>query len=716
MLTGIPYYGMSPIDKLAGQGHTVAYKVRGHTFIAGIPLWPRNVPIRIPFYGMSPIDKLSGQGTHRHRHHVLCQTNHCKGVIKLPVLSCTNLIKSYGVESILNNINFYIHPRDRIGVVGNNGAGKSTLFRIIAGIEPPDSGSINVIGGATVGFLPQHPDFEPDVKVWEHLVKNFAHLTQMENRIRELEILMSQVNGRELKQLMKEYGDITETFAQSGGYEYKSLIRGALRGLGIQESQFRMPLGLLSGGQQTRVALAELLLRKHHLLLLDEPTNYLDIEAVEWLEGFLSEYDGAVMIISHDRYFLDRVCTRTFEISDANLFEFRGNYSDYVYQKQVMLEVETRHYKDQQREIKRQQEVIRRLKSYNRQKTVKRANSREKLLSRIQPLDKPGEDTGKVDIRLDPLIKSGRNVLALEDVSMAFSKNHLFDGVNLRVYRGEIIGIIGPNGIGKTTLFNIISGKLEPASGKIIRGHNTNIEYYHQQQENINPANTVLDEVWEQNPDLSNTATRNLLAAFLFSGDDVYKKIDCLSGGEKSRVALAKLMLSRSNLLLLDEPTNHLDIQSREVLEDALIDYTGTVLVISHDRYFLDRVTTKTAQFTPQGITLYHGNYSYYKMKKQQQEEAEKQKPRNTQTKTALKQQKKKEKEERELKKHEKGKILRLEQEITRYEEEILRLEHRMCQPEVYSDPDEIRKLTTTSKELKEKLEELYKRWEEAVE
>ncbi len=634
----------------------------------------------------------------------------------MSILLCNNLTKSYGVESILNNINFQIHSRDRIGVVGDNGAGKTTLFKIISGTEPADSGNINMPACTTIGFLSQHPDFSTGEVVWEHLIKNFQHLIDMEEQITELETCMSCNSGSKLEQLMKEYGDVTERFAENGGYEYKSLIRGALKGLGIEETQYQMPLELLSGGQQTRVALAELLLKKHHLLLLDEPTNYLDINAVEWLESFLSDYDGAVMIISHDRYFLDRICTRTFELSNSNLSEFQGNYTDYIHQKQIMLELEVKNYKTQQKEIKRQQEVIRRLKSYNREKSVKRANSRQKLLSRIQPLDKPIVDTEKVDIRLDPLVKSGRDALTLESISMAFDENTLFRDVSLRVFRGEIIGIIGPNGIGKTTLFNIISGKLTPVSGNVIKGHNTNIEYYHQQQENMNLANTVLDEVWNENPRLSNTEIRNILGAFLFSGDDVYKTIEQLSGGERSRVALAKLMLSRSNLLLLDEPTNHLDIQSRQVLESALIDYSGTVLVISHDRYFLDRVTTKIAVLTSGGIDLYHGNYSYYRMKKQQQEEAAQQEETNVQTKTALKQQRKKEKEEREFQKQAKMKLHSLEQKIAETEEEISRLEQQMCRPEIYSDSDKSKELHAHVKELKNKLELLYHEWEETIE
>jgi ATP-binding cassette subfamily F protein 3 len=634
----------------------------------------------------------------------------------LSLLSCNYLTKSYGIESILNNINFQIHPRDRVGVVGNNGAGKSTLFRIIAGIEAPDSGSVNVIGDTAIGFLSQHPEFESNTSIWDNLVKDFSHLTRMEQRIKKLEADMSAKNGDMLIRLMKEYGDITEKFAKIGGYEYKSQIRGALRGLGIQDHQFDMFPDKLSGGQQTRAALAGLLLRKYHLLLLDEPTNYLDIQAVEWLEDFLSEYDGAVMIISHDRYFLDGVCTRIFELRDSSLYEFDGNYSDYVYRKHIMQETKARHYMNRQREIKRQQEIIRRLKSYNRQKTVKRANSREKLLSRMQPLEKPEQDAKTVNIRLNPLVKSGREVLTLDDVSMTFDENRLFENVNLKVYRGETIGIIGPNGIGKTTLFNIISGRLKPTAGRALKGHNVNIEYYHQQQENINPANTVLDEIRGENPDLGSTETRNILAAFLFSGDDVNKRIDSLSGGEKSRVALAKLMLSRSNLLLLDEPTNHLDIQSREVLEDALTDYTGTVLVISHDRYFLDRVTTKTALLTPQGIELYFGNYSYYRMKKQQQESMEEESRENIMTRTAVKHQKRMERKEREARKQKQEKIQRLEQKITGVEEEILRLEHQMCRPEVYSDPGKIKKLNMTLKQLREELELLYKQWEEAVE
>ncbi len=635
----------------------------------------------------------------------------------MSLLSCNNITKSYGVESILNNINFRIHPGERIGVVGANGAGKSTLFKIISGLEQPDSGSMNTAAGTTMGFLPQHPHFNPGVTVWEHLVKNFAYLVEMESQISRLESRMAGASGRDLEQLMKEYGDLTEEFAESGGYEYKSKIRGSLKGLGIEEDQFEMPVELLSGGQKTRVALAELLLKKYHLLLLDEPTNYLDLNAVEWLENFLVGYDGAVMVISHDRYFLDRVCTGIFELDGTALYQFSGNYTDYLNQKQVLMELMQREYKNRQSEMERQREIIQRLRSYNREKTVRRAKSREKLLSRIEVPDKPRQETKGVSIKLEPLVKSGRHVLSLEDVCKSFPGKQLFCGVNLKVYRGEKIGIIGPNGIGKTTLFNIISGLLQPDSGSVIKGHNTIIAYYHQQQENLNLSNSVIDEVWGQSPELPVTRVRNVLAAFLFSGDDVYKTIGCLSGGERSRVALAKLMLSRSNLLLLDEPTNHLDIKSRHALEDALCNYTGTILVISHDRYFLDRVTTKTAELTPGGINLFHGGYSYYRMKKQQQQEEEAgSRETVSPTKTALKQQRKKEREEREKRKQQKLKLDRLEMEIAGTEEEITRLEHLLCQPGVYSDPGRIKELNETLKDLRDKLDTLYTEWEEVIE
>lgn len=637
-------------------------------------------------------------------------------MVYLIILTCNNIIKSYGVESILNNINFQIEEGDRIGVVGANGAGKSTLFKILAGVEHADSGSVNMPGSTTIGYLLQHPVFDKNQTVWDYLLENFRHLIDMENHIRELEKSMSSAAETQLEKLMQEYGDLTEEFAAKGGYEYRSLIRGALKGLGIEESQFNMPINLLSGGQQTRVALAELLLKKHTLLLLDEPTNYLDIKAVEWLENFLAGYEGSVMVISHDRYFIDRICNRIFEIRESNLYEYQGNYSDYVVQKETLFDLEMKNYKNQQKEIQRQQEIIRRLKSFNREKSVRRANSREKMLSRMEPLQKPKTEEERVRIKLDPLIKSGRNVLFLEDVSISFDGKQIFNNVNLEVYRGDIIGIIGPNGVGKTTLFNIISGKIEPVSGKVLKGHNVNIEYYHQQRENINPSNTVLDEVWDENPHLDNTQIRNILAAFLFRGDDVYKTIEALSGGEKSRVALAKLMLSRSNLLLLDEPTNHLDIQSREVLENALIDYSGTVLVISHDRYFLDRVTTKIAELTPEGINFYHGNYSYYRMKKQQQEEAMMLAERdNGPTKTALKQQRKKEREERELRRQEKRKVREIEQAIIETEEKISRLEHSMCLPEVYSDHEKMNELHMEIIGLKKNLDELYEEWERIV-
>lgn len=632
------------------------------------------------------------------------------------ILACNNITKNYGVESILNNINLQIAEKDRVGIVGVNGAGKTTLLKILAGIEQADSGSVSMPASTTIGYLKQRPDFDNTQTVWSYLMGNFKNLTDMEDNIRELEKKMTSSTGTALDRLMEEYGNLTEKFASDGGYEYKSLIRGALNGLGIEEYQFEKPLGQLSGGQQTRVALAELLLRKHSLLLLDEPTNYLDIKAVEWLEGFLGDYDGAIMVISHDRFFVDKVCNRIFEIREKSLYEYRGNYSDFVIQKEALLELEVKNYKVQQKEIQRQQEIIRQLRSFNREKSVRRANSREKLLSRIIPAERPNTEDERVRISLDPLVKSGMDVLFLEELSMSFNDVMLFCNVNLSVYRGDIIGIIGPNGVGKTTLFNIISGRTQPLSGVIRKGHNVNIEYYHQQQENLNLSNTVLDEVWNDNPKLDNTRIRNILAAFLFKGDDIYKAIETLSGGERSRVALIKLMLSKSNLLLLDEPTNHLDIQSMEVLEDALIDYTGTVLVISHDRYFLDRVATKIAELSPDGISLFHGNYSYYRMKKQQQEDAILMAQQDSgPTKTALKQQKRKEREEREQRKLEKKKMQQVEQAIVETEERIQEIERRMCLPEVYSDHERMNELHMEMLSLKEALEELYGEWESFV-
>jgi ATP-binding cassette subfamily F protein 3 len=633
----------------------------------------------------------------------------------LIMLACNNITKSFGVESILDNISFQLKYGDRVGVVGINGAGKSTLFRILAGVEHSDSGSIILPGGSTIGYLQQQPCFDKHQTLSDLMLENFSDLRDIEAQINELETRMSVTEGPALDRLMQDYGNLSEEFKEKGGYSYKSIIKGALRGLGLGDEYFNVPVGQLSGGQQTRAALAQLLLKKHSVILLDEPTNYLDIAAVEWLEGFLAGYDGSVMVISHDRYFLDRICNRIFEIRNTKLYEYQGNYSDYVVQKDTINRIIQKEYSDKVKEIDRQKEIIRRLKSFNREKSVRRAKSREKAVDRMELPQKPDGPEQKVRIKLEPLLRSGRDVLLVEDVSMSFGSKTVFDGVNLRLYRGEIIGIIGPNGIGKTTLLRIVSGELVPTSGRIYRGHNVNIEYYHQQQEDLNQSNTVIDEIWNQNPGLDNTAVRDILAAFLFQGDDVYKTIGDLSGGEKSRVALIKLMLSKANLLLLDEPTNHLDTQSREVLEEALIDYTGTVLVISHDRYFLDRVATKIAELTRNGINIFHGNYSYYRMKKAEEEEQKslQEDDNGGPTRTSVKLQRKKEREEREARKRARQKAQEIEQAIIETEQRISELEDLLCKPEVYSDHEKSVSIHMDIIRLKETLDHLYNLWGE---
>lgn len=636
------------------------------------------------------------------------------------ILSCNNLTKSFGVESILENISFTVNEGDKIGVIGVNGTGKTTLFKIISGIYGYDSGEIYTSKDCEIGYLEQNTNFYSDNTIFTEVLEVFSDLIKMEEDLRKMECEISdkssETNSPDLQKLMDNYSHKLELFQNSNGYGYKSEAKGVLKGLGFNDDELEKPIKILSGGEKTRVLLAKLLLKKPTLLLLDEPTNHLDSDALEWLELFLKQYKGTVILISHDRYFLDQSVNRIFEIHNKKLKAYNGNYSYYVEKSAIDKEIERKTYEDQQKEIKKQEESIERLKAYGREKHLKRARSKEKALSKIEVLDKPDGERKRAKIKFIPAVESGNDVLAVRDVEMSFPDKVLFKDLNLDIYRGEKVALIGPNGAGKSTLFKIIMNELEPMQGEVKFGTNVNTAYFHQEQKTLNLDNTAIDEIWDANPHLTQTEVRNMLGAFLFENEDVFKRISSLSGGERARVAILKLILSQSNFLLLDEPTNHLDIDSKEVLEEALVNYTGTIFTISHDRYFLNKVVDKILVLGENGVTEYLGNYDYYIEKKRQLSEMNKEENTETKTKTQLKEEKRKEKEQREIERRSKNKIKKLEDDIEQTEKKIAGLDMMLCQEEIYSNPEKSKEVNLEKSELEDKLASLYEKWEQIME
>ena len=562
------------------------------------------------------------------------------------VLSCNNLNKSFGIDSILENVNFTVNEYDKIGIIGVNGTGKTTLFKIISGIYGYDSGDIYTSKDCEIGYLEQNTNFHSENTILEEVLEVFKDVIEMEKYLRDLEHKISEessnTNSTTLEKLMNEYSNKLEAFSDMNGYGYKSEAKGVLKGLGFSDEDMDKPISILSGGEKTRVLLGKLLLKKPTLLLLDEPTNHLDSEAIEWLEVFLKQYKGTVILISHDRYFLDQVVNRIFEIHNKKLKTYNGNYSDFIKASAIEKELELKKFEDQQKDIKKQEESIERLKAFGREKHLKRARSKEKALAKVDVLDKPEAYRKKAKIEFNPSVTSGNDVLQLRDISMGYGERILFKDLNLDIYRGEKVALIGANGIGKSTLFKIIMNEITPLSGDIKFGTNVNVSYFHQEQKTLNLDNTIIDEIWEDNKQLTQTSLRTMLGAFLFEGEEVFKKISTLSGGERARVAILKLILSNANLLLLDEPTNHLDIDSKEVLEEALSSYTGTIFTISHDRYFLNTVVDKVLVLDENGITEYLGNYDYYIEKKKQVQEMNTVEVVEEKTKTQLKEEKRK--------------------------------------------------------------------------
>ena len=631
-------------------------------------------------------------------------------------MSCNNLNKSFGIDSILENVNFTVNEYDKIGIIGVNGTGKTTLFKIISGIYGYDSGDIYTSKDCEIGYLEQNTNFHSENTILEEVLEVFKDVIEMEKYLRDLEHKISEessnTNSTTLEKLMNEYSNKLEAFSDMNGYGYKSEAKGVLKGLGFSDEDMDKPISILSGGEKTRVLLGKLLLKKPTLLLLDEPTNHLDSEAIEWLEVFLKQYKGTVILISHDRYFLDQVVNRIFEIHNKKLKTYNGNYSDFIKASAIEKELELKKFEDQQKDIKKQEESIERLKAFGREKHLKRARSKEKALAKVDVLDKPEAYRKKAKIEFNPSVTSGNDVLQLRDISMGYGERILFKDLNLDIYRGEKVALIGANGIGKSTLFKIIMNEITPLSGDIKFGTNVNVSYFHQEQKTLNLDNTIIDEIWEDNKQLTQTSLRTMLGAFLFEGEEVFKKISTLSGGERARVAILKLILSNANLLLLDEPTNHLDIDSKEVLEEALSSYTGTIFTISHDRYFLNTVVDKVLVLDENGITEYLGNYDYYIEKKKQVQEMNTVEVVEEKTKTQLKEEKRKEREQREAEKKNRVKRQNIEKEIEETEAKIEEMDVLLCQEEVYSNPEKSKDVSLQKASLEEKLSALYEEWE----
>ncbi len=630
------------------------------------------------------------------------------------ILACKDIHKSYGVDVILENISFHIEENEKVAIVGVNGAGKTTLFKILTKVINYDSGEIYQAKDKTLGYLAQDMQIDTHNTIIEEMIKVFNELLGIEQRLRDMESDMANYSGDELEKLMKQYSNLQHVFEEKEGYSYKSKIKGVLKGLGFSEDEFNQPIYQLSGGQKTRVALSKLLLTKPDILLLDEPTNHLDIDAISWLEDFLNSYLGAVIIISHDRYFLDRIVTKVIEIENKKSYVYEGNYSYYAHQKEMIREIQIKQYLDQQKEIKRQEQVIEKLRSFNREKSIKRAESREKLLDKIERVEKPESLPDKMRLILEPTIMSGTDILYIENLSKSFNNVPLFSNINLDIKREDKIALLGPNGIGKTTLFRIILNLLKPDNGKVKLGTNVKIGYYDQEQQTLDENKSIIDEIGYTYPNMTNTQIRNMLAAFVFTGDDVFKPIYTLSGGEKGRVTLAKLMLSGANFLILDEPTNHLDMFSKEILENALNNFSGTALYISHDRYFINKTAKKILEMSSTGLTQYLGNYAYYIEKKSEIKQLSQSTIKvSVSEDTSIKNDWLKRKEEQANIRKLQNQIEKLENEIAEIENQILEADNLLCIEEVYTNPKKSQEVVENKSLLEQKLEKLYEEWAE---
>ena len=632
------------------------------------------------------------------------------------ILSCQNINKSFGTNEVLKNVNFHLEEREKAALIGPNGAGKSTLLKIIMEEMNADSGEVIISRGKSLGYLAQHQELSGDCTIYEELLEVKQYLLDMEEKIRTMEQDMKTVTGRELDTLLADYSRLTHQFELENGYSCRSEITGVLKGLGFTEEEFSKKVDTLSGGQKTRVALGRLLLSSPDIILLDEPTNHLDMESIAWLENYLTNYKGAVFIVSHDRYFLDKVVSKVVEIDHGNVRMFQGNYSAYAQKKAQIRDAEYKAWLNQQQEIKHQEEVIAKLKSFNREKSIRRAESREKMLDKMEVLDKPVEDNFEMKLTLTPRIISGNDVLTVTDLAKSFPGQPLFSHVDFSIQRGERVAIIGANGTGKTTILKILNGLLPPDEGSIELGSKVLIGYYDQEHHVLNMNKTIFEEISDEYPYLTNTEIRNVLAAFLFAGDDVFKPIHTLSGGERGRVSLAKLMLSEANFLILDEPTNHLDIVSKEILEQALNAYTGTVLYVSHDRYFINQTATRILDLTNQAMVNYIGNYDYYLEKKEELTLIYAPQATITATETSPSTAKadwKQQKEEQARLRKRENELKKTEQEIEKLEQRDKEIDEEMAQPEVSVNVAECIRLSKEKADIAQKLEILYEKWEE---
>ena len=615
------------------------------------------------------------------------------------ILACSSLKKSFQGNDLLKDITFKIEDHDKIAIIGVNGAGKTTLLRILCEEESYDSGDIFKSKDVVIGYLSQHNTLDPTLSIYDALLDVFKPLIQKEKRIRELEAMMA--SSSQLENIMKEYDQLTYEFERDGGYSYESQLKGVLKGLGFGEETWSMNIGILSGGQKTRIALGRLLLLKPDLLLLDEPTNHLDVESIEWLENYLKNYPHAIIMVSHDRYFIDQVTNQIIEIENGKSTLYKCSYDQYALLKKHNREVELKHYIDNQKEIKRMQESIDLLKSFNREKQVKRAESKEKALEKMEKVEKPDAMPQAIRIQFQPLVESGYDVLKVKDLAMSFDKP-LFENVQFEVNKQERVALIGPNGIGKTTLFHMILGDYIPQHGKIKLGSKVMIGYYDQEHTSLSFQKTIFQEISDTYPQMNNTEIRNACASFQFKGEDVFKTMNMLSGGERGRVVLMKLLLSRCNFLILDEPTNHLDIESKEVLEDALMNFEGTILFISHDRYFINKLATKVVEMSSHGSHTYSGNYSQY-IENKQVNKVEKEK--NVSYLESKKIQSELRKQQNQIKK--------IEKEISDLELQIKQYNEMLHQEEILNDYQKYNEIVKNIDEANQKLETLMESWEE---